>query len=87
MWDLPGPGLKPVFPALAGGFLTTAPRGKSWSGVYKPDVGAGAGAHNHLWPPVASCDRLWSPAVAGVRKISPFLPLSNLQPMKSTGKI
>ena len=25
---LPGPGLEPVFPALAGGFLTTAPPGK-----------------------------------------------------------
>ena len=31
MWDLPGPGLKPVSPALAGGFLTTAPPGKSHS--------------------------------------------------------
>ena len=29
MWDLTGPGLKPVTPALAGGFLTTAPPGKS----------------------------------------------------------
>ena len=29
MWDLPRPGLKPVPPALAGGFLTTAPPGKS----------------------------------------------------------
>ena len=29
MWDLPGPGIEPVFPALAGGFLTTAPPGKS----------------------------------------------------------
>ena len=29
MWDLPGPGLNPVSPALAGGFLTTAPPGKS----------------------------------------------------------
>ena len=29
MWDLPGPGLKPGSPALAGGFLTTAPPGKS----------------------------------------------------------
>ena len=29
MWDLPGPGLKSVFLALAGGFLTTAPPGKS----------------------------------------------------------
>ena len=28
MWDLPGPGLKPVSPALAGGFLTTVPPGK-----------------------------------------------------------
>ena len=28
MWDLPRPGLEPVSPALAGGFLTTAPPGK-----------------------------------------------------------
>ena len=29
MWDLPRPGLEPVSPALAGGFLTTAPPAKS----------------------------------------------------------
>ena len=29
MWDLPRPGLKPVSPAMAGRFLTTAPPGKS----------------------------------------------------------
>ena len=29
MWDLPGSGLEPVSPAWAGGFLTTAPPGKS----------------------------------------------------------
>ena len=29
MWDLPGPGIEPVSAALAGGFLTTAPPGKS----------------------------------------------------------
>ena len=29
MWDLPGPRLEAVSPALAGGFLTTAPPGKS----------------------------------------------------------
>ena len=29
MWDLPGPGLEPVSPALAGGFLTTVPPGRS----------------------------------------------------------
>ena len=28
MWDLPGPGLEPMCPALAGRFLTTAPPGK-----------------------------------------------------------
>ena len=28
IWDLPGPGLEPVSPALAGGFSTTAPPGK-----------------------------------------------------------
>ena len=29
MWDLPGPGIKLVSPALAGGFWTTGPPGKS----------------------------------------------------------
>ena len=29
MWDLPGPGLEPVSPALAGRFLITVPPGKS----------------------------------------------------------
>ena len=28
MWDLPRPGLEPMAPALADGFLTTAPPGK-----------------------------------------------------------
>ena len=28
MWDLPPPGLEPLSPTLAGGFLTTAPPGK-----------------------------------------------------------
>ena len=30
MWDLPRPGLEPVSPALAGGFLTTLPPGQSY---------------------------------------------------------
>ena len=29
MWNLPGPGIEPMFPTLAGGFLSTAPPGKS----------------------------------------------------------
>ena len=35
MWDLPRPGLEPVSPALAGGFLTTAPPGKSEVGRFE----------------------------------------------------
>ena len=35
MWDLPGPGLEPVSPALAGEFLTTVPPGKSYKGDFK----------------------------------------------------
>ena len=35
MWDLPGPGLKPVSPALAGGLLTTAPPGKPMMRTFK----------------------------------------------------
>ena len=34
MWDLPGPGLEPMSPALAVGFLTTAPPGKSLAGLF-----------------------------------------------------
>ena len=29
VWDLPGPGIEPVTPALAGGFFSTEPSGKS----------------------------------------------------------
>ena len=34
MWDLPRPGLEPMSPALAGGFLTTAPPGKPTLNFY-----------------------------------------------------
>ena len=37
MWDLPGPGVEPVSPALAGRFLTTAPPGKSQELFLKND--------------------------------------------------
>ena len=36
MRDLPGPGIEPVFPALAGGFLTTSPQGSPGLLVLKP---------------------------------------------------
>ena len=34
MWDLLGPGLKPVSPALAGRFLTTVPPGKPFCAFF-----------------------------------------------------
>ena len=36
MWDLPGPGIEPVSPALAGRFLTTAPPGKPRGLLFVP---------------------------------------------------
>ena len=35
MWDLPGPELEPVPPALAGGFSTTAPPGKPLKVIFE----------------------------------------------------
>ena len=32
MWDLPGPGIQPVFPTLAGSFFTTNHQGSPWWG-------------------------------------------------------
>ena len=40
MWDLPRPGLKPVFPALAGRFLTAEPPGKPCSFFLSPNTGS-----------------------------------------------
>ena len=34
MWDLPGPGIEPVSPTLAGGILTTAPPGKPFFFIF-----------------------------------------------------
>ena len=44
MWDLPGPGLKPVSPASAGRFLTTAPPGKPQPNFYCMGAGVTFGA-------------------------------------------
>ncbi|XP_066881055.1 opalin isoform X6 [Kogia breviceps] len=37
MWDLPGPGLEPMSPALTDGFLTTAPPGKSLPNLFEEE--------------------------------------------------
>ena len=34
VWRLPGPGIEPMFPVLAGGFFTTEPPGTSLSGIF-----------------------------------------------------
>ena len=34
MWDLPGPGIEPMYLLLAGGFLTTGPPGESSTVVF-----------------------------------------------------
>ena len=38
MWDLLAPGIEPVSLAMAGGFLTTAPPGKSLLGTFIGDL-------------------------------------------------
>ena len=43
MWDLPGPGLEPVSPALAGRFLTTVPPGKPEEEVLDEKTSANMG--------------------------------------------
>ena len=35
MWDLPGPGIRPVSPALAGGFFTIESPGKTQARIFK----------------------------------------------------
>ena len=39
MWDLPKPGIELMSPALAGGFLTTEPPGKSWYSHFERQFG------------------------------------------------
>ena len=49
MWDLPGPGLEPRSPALAGGFFTTELPGKPRSGdVYNLTLLLSATARDDL---------------------------------------
>ena len=51
MWDLPGPAIKPMFPGLASGLLTTRPLGKSQSFCFgcrdmlQPTLGTPQGNH------------------------------------------
>ena len=75
MWDLPRPGLEPVSPALAGGFLTTAPPGKSYQGFLFVDVRI-----THF--PTLKSGHL--PLSHAIRRLSPLviLKLINCSPKK-----
>ena len=56
MWDLPGLGLELVYPALVGGFLTTAPPGKPRAHLFLTQVGKGVNhvcEHRDLSPQLA----------------------------------
>ena len=61
MSDLPGPGIKPVFPALAGRFLFSVPPGKSFLLFYKGRMPGGGIPPSVIphggWLADASCSR------------------------------
>ena len=49
MWDLPGTGLKPVSPALAGRFLSPAPPGKPYVALLKLPQAQHRRESQHVW--------------------------------------
>ena len=53
MWNLPGPGIEPVSPALAGGFLGAVPPGKSPTPFLKSNFCA------HISYPSHPAEELW----------------------------
>ena len=66
MWDLPGPGLEPTSPALAGGFLTTVPPGKPHELDFVPSLACGVvgGARDlEPGPPKLTTGKLWGNAL------------------------
>ncbi|KAJ8777326.1 hypothetical protein J1605_014709 [Eschrichtius robustus] len=73
MWDLPGPGLEPASPALAGGFLTTVPPGKPWAFLRMTK-------HRLQTRRLSSCGSraqllrgMWDPPRPGLESVSPAL--------------
>ena len=56
MWELPGPGIEPVSPALAGGFLTTVPPGKPPDPVFTGNTVEGVVGKN-LRPHTQMCKK------------------------------
>ena len=84
MWEIPGPGLEPLSPALAGGFLTTVPPEKPPSAILVCLIPSQGFCHlfnyfflflllvffNHCW--IAAQSASWLHAV--FYKLGPFSP-------------
>ena len=50
MWNIPGPGIEPVFPTLAGGFLTTGSPGKSpFTDIFKESESVSVILFSNVW--------------------------------------
>ena len=62
MWNLPGPGIEPVSPALAGGFLPTASPGKSLAFIllYSPPFKSDLKIFWEAYLTIRTCLGLWS---------------------------
>ena len=60
MWDPPRPGLEPVCPTLAGGFLTTAPPGKPNCSVLTLCISGSLSDSNLTYPNFCSLDNGFS---------------------------
>ena len=86
MWDLPGPGLEPVSPAMTGGFLTTVPPGKPQVLNLKAVVVRVFDLLSFLvlWPLAQYGDLLASDgqrrvSTGGLRESFPFLGMKQIQ--------
>ena len=70
MWDLPRPGLDPVSPASAGGFLTTVPPGKPCH--YFLSLTASPFSLHSLTSLLSNCMSLLFGTQGRTRKLKPF---------------
>ena len=80
MWDFPGPGLQHVSPALAGGFLTTAPPGKSLS--LSSEGSAQEAQRTSHWSPITLLLRPLPPVLFTV-SLSPYNSFTQGDPFSS----
>ena len=97
MWDLSGPGLEPVSPALASGFLTTVPPGKPNMpvfGVFTFNNAYNADDNNHFYQSLYyvpdtnsncfTCINLFNAHDSPMREVFllPLLSLHSISPFK-----